>query len=92
MSFVSFSLLVKENKKLLRNKSRYTKTKQRAYEIQRKVQLLYPEKSPEELKAVKKKIWEDLERSRIRRIKLNIISIIAGSVVFIRLCIYWNLF
>jgi len=81
MSFGVYTRVDKTNRNLLRNKSRYAKTKQNAYDIQRKLKLEYPTYSPEELRKIRKKIWADIRKDQKRRRLIIYISIACGLAV-----------
>ncbi|MFT5724418.1 MAG: hypoxanthine-guanine phosphoribosyltransferase [Bacteroidia bacterium] len=92
MNFANSSMIIKENKKLIRNRTRFAQTKYQAENIQGKVNLLYPKKVPEDLLRVQKEIRNEIEYDKRRRIKVYIVSVLAGSYVFIKYLIYHNFF
>ena len=83
MSFTVFTRLVKSNRDLLRNKSKYKKLKEKAFETDRHLKLQYKELSDEALAEKRKQISQDMLAERKKRIKITLIGLTLGLVVAI---------
>lgn len=71
-----------ENMKLRKNKARYKRLKDNAFEkIERKLKLQFVEPSSSKLKEIRKQVFNDMRRERRRRRVLSIFSLLSGLIV-----------
>lgn len=71
-----------ENMKLRKNKARYKRLKDNAFEkIERKLKLQFVEPSSSKLKEIRKQVFNDMRRERRRRRVLSVFSLLCGLIV-----------
>lgn len=82
MSFSVYTRTVKSNRSLLRNKDKYKRLKDNAYDrLESKISLHYTQPSESELKEIRKSIFEDIRREQKHRRVVTYVALICGLVV-----------